>query len=154
MSRGILFSKRWLVQFNGSKVKAALELLAIIGPILCLVDCVVIPLLLMVLPLVGRHQIYHGVGDQILLLLVLAICTPTITVGFLQHKRKSVFVLMGLGCSLMLFVNFAGHGIDETVHFLLTTLGSVLLIKANFDNRQYSKGTCCSHHTHAPVQAD
>jgi hypothetical protein len=142
------------VQLNNPRVKAALELLAIVGPVLCLVDCVVIPLLLMVLPLVGMRQIYHGVGDQFLLLVVLAICTPTLAAGFLKHKRKSVFVLMALGCSLMFFVNFAGHGLDETLHFLLTALGSVLLIKANFDNRQYSKHSCCSHHAHVPVQSD
>jgi hypothetical protein len=138
-----------------SRLSAALELLSIIGPILCLVDCIVIPILLMLLPLVGIHQIYHGVGDQVLLLLVLAICTPTITLGFLKHKRKSVFVLMTLGFSSMFFANFAGHIIDDSLHFILTTLGSILLIKANFDNRQFSKNRCCAHaHAHVTVTED
>jgi hypothetical protein len=132
-----------------SKVEAVLEVLSVIGPIICLVDCIAIPLLLTVLPLVGVHQICHGVGDQLLLLLVLAICAPTLTIGFLKHKRKSVLVLMTLGFSLIFCANFAGHLIDETFHFVLTTIGSILLIRANLVNRSLRKTACCNHsHAH------
>lgn len=131
-----------------SKLQSALEVLSIVGPIVCLVDCVVIPVLLMVLPLVGVHQIFHGMGDQLLLLLVLAICTPTITAGFLKHRRKSVMVLMVVGFALMFCANFAGHAIDETLHLALSVLGSTLLIRANIVNRrlQKSSSSCCGHH--------
>ncbi len=131
-----------------SKVKTALEVLSVAGPIICLVDCIVIPLILTVLPLIGIRQICHGLSDQLLLLLVLAVCTPTLTAGFLKHKQKSVIVFMALGFAMMFFANFAGHLIDESVHFILTTIGSALLIKANFDNRQFSKSPCCAGHSH------
>ena len=142
--------KRWPVQQDksSSKWQSALEILSVVGPIICLVDCVVIPILLTVLPIIGVRQIFHGIGDQILLMLVLAICTPTITAGFLQHKRKSVIVLMSLGFASMFLANFAGHSIDEGLHWILTTLGSVFLIKANFDNRQFRKTPCCDGHCH------
>jgi hypothetical protein len=135
-----------------SRFRAALDFLALIAPIICLVDCVVIPVLLMLLPLMGIHQIYHGVSDQILLLLVLAICTPAVTSGFLKHRNPSVFVLLALGLGLMFFANLAGHVIDDSVHFCLTALGSFFLIKANLSNKQLSKHACCSHnHAHATV---
>jgi hypothetical protein len=144
------FRGQTLQNLRPTKFEAVLEVLAVVAPIICLVDCVVIPVVLTVLPLVGIHQIFHGVGDQLLLLLVLAICTPTITLGFLKHKRWSVIVLMTSGFGLMFCANFAGHLIDETVHFILTTMGSVLLVKANFDNRQFRKTPCCAHsHVHA-----
>lgn len=132
-----------------AKLEAVLEVLSVVGPIICLVDCVAIPVLLTVLPLVGVHQIFHGVGDQLLLLLVLLICAPTITIGFLQHKRKNVMVLMTLGFGLMFCANFAGHLIDETLHFVLTTMGSILLIRANLVNRRLRNTACCSKHSHA-----
>lgn len=131
------------MQLDRSRVKAAIELLSVIGPIICLIDCTIIPLLLLVLPVVGIHQVFHGIGDQLLLLLVVAICAPTVTLGFLRHRQKRVFLLMALGFTLMFVANFAGHSIDESIHFALTSLGSLFLIKANFDNRQLSKH-CCS----------
>ncbi len=131
-----------------SKLQSALEVLSIVGPIICLVDCVVIPVLLMVLPLVGVHQIFHGMGDQLLLLLVLAICTPTITAGFLKHRRKSVMVLMIFGFGFMFCANFAGHALDETLHLALSILGSVLLIRANLVNRQLQRSSSCCGHRH------
>jgi hypothetical protein len=129
-----------------TRLKTALEVLSVVGPIICLIDCIVIPAVLMVLPLVGIKQIFHGISDQILLLLVLAICTPTITTGFIKHRRVSVMIFMAIGFSLMFFASFAGHVIDESLHLILTSLGSVFLIKANWDNRQFSKGKCCEHH--------
>jgi hypothetical protein len=144
-----------LVEENArpSRIRAALDFLALIAPIICLVDCVVIPAVLMLLPLMGIHQIYHGVSDQILLLLVLAICTPAVTSGFLKHRNKSVLVLMGLGFGLMFFANLAGHVIDDSVHFCLTALGSFFLIKANLTNKRLSKHACCGHnHAQAIVQ--
>jgi hypothetical protein len=147
------------LQQNGSrssKVKAALEVLSVVGPIICLIDCVVIPIMIAALPLVGIRQIWHGVSDQLLLLLVLAICTPSLTAGFLKHKRTSVIILMTLGFGLMFFANFAGHLIDQSLHFTLTFIGSVLLVKANFDNRQLSKSPCCANddHSHSLVHKD
>lgn len=131
-----------------SRVKAALEILSVLGPIICLIDCVVIPVALMVLPVVGIKQVFHGVSDQILLLIVLAICAPTITMGFLKHKQFRVMLFMAAGFGLMFFASFGGHLIDESVHALITVFGSAFLIKANWDNRQFSKDKCCDHHHH------
>lgn len=128
-----------------SRLKTALEILSVVGPIICLIDCVVIPAVLMVLPLVGIKQIFHGISDQILLLLVLMICAPTITSGFIKHKKISVMIFMAIGFTLMFCASFAGHALDEGLHVILTSLGSVFLIKANWDNRQFSKDKCCNH---------
>jgi len=138
-------------QKSPSRLRTALEVLAVIGPIICLVDCVVIPLALMILPLVGIRQIYHGVGDQILLFVILAICMPALTLGFLKHRRKSVLALMAMGFGLIFFANLGGHLLDETIHLVVTLVGSVLLIKANLDNKRLSKCGCHSHHKHAAI---
>ncbi|MDR3612984.1 MAG: MerC domain-containing protein [Candidatus Obscuribacterales bacterium] len=130
-----------------TKLQAALEVLSIIAPIVCLADCIVIPILFMILPLIGVHQIFHGVGDQLVLLIVLSICAPTITIGFLKHRRKSVMILMMIGFALMFCANFAGQIIDESLHLALSLLGSALLIRANIINRRLQKASsCCNHH--------
>ncbi len=86
----------------------ALETLAVIGPIICLVDCLVIPIAIAILPLAGMHHVFHGIGDQFLTFLVLAICAPVMLPGFFKHRRKSVLVMMGLGFGLIFFANYAG----------------------------------------------
>jgi hypothetical protein len=129
-----------------------IEVLSLVGPIICLIDCIVIPIVLFTLPLVGVHEICHGIGDQVLLLLVFAICMPTITAGFLKHRRKSVLLLMASGFVVMFFANFAGNLFDRTIHLMLSALGSLLLIKANLENKKY-RGACCDH-GHARVQVE
>jgi hypothetical protein len=119
-----------------------LEVLAVVGPIICLIDCLVIPIALIVLPLVGINHICHGIGDQLLAFLVLAICAPTLIPSFLKHRQKSVLALMVLGFSLIFFANFAGHAIDETLHLAMSVIGSILLIKAGADNRRFNKCAC------------
>ena len=139
-----------------TKLESMLEVLSIVGPIICLIDCIVIPIVLFTLPLVGVHEIFHGIGDQVLLLLVFAICMPTITAGFMKHRRKSVMLLMASGFVVMFFTNFAGHLFDHTLHLALSALGSFLLIKANLENRKY-RGSCCDHshgHAHATVRVE
>lgn len=125
-----------------------LEVLAVVAPIICLVDCIVIPLALMLLPLVGVTHVFHGVGDQLLAVLVLLICAPVLIPGFLKHRRKSVLVLMSLGFGLIFFANMAGQAIDEGLHVVLSIAGSIMLIKANFDNKRFSKCSC-RHEGHA-----
>lgn len=132
-------------------IKAVLEVLAMVAPIICLVDCIVIPIVLAVLPFVGIHQVWHGVSDQLLALIAVGICTPVILPGYFQHKKKSVLFLMAGGFSLIFFANFAGAVIDHTLHSMIAIAGSALLIKANFDNKKFSKKCGChSRHAHAP----
>lgn len=129
---------------NTGSVRSVLETLSVVGPVICLVDCVVIPLVLALLPLSGIHHIYHGVFDQALAFIVVAICAPVIGTGFFKHRRKRVLILMSLGFGMMFFANFLGHCIDDTLHTVVTVVGSILLIKANLDNKRFSK--CGCHH--------
>jgi hypothetical protein len=69
---------------NKSRLKSAFEVLAVVGPIICLVDCIVIPIALLLLPLIGFHNVFHGIGDQVLAFLVLLLCGPSLIPGFLK----------------------------------------------------------------------
>ena len=137
-----------------SQLKSVLEVLAVVGPIICLIDCIVIPVAVALLPLVGVQHIFHGISDQIITFIVLCICAPALLPGFLKHRKTSVLLLMGLGFGLIFCANFAGHAIDETLHTLITVTGSALLIKANLDNKRFSRGhACCKHElVSLPVQ--
>lgn len=138
---------------RNSTFKTILEVLSIVGPIVCLVDCIVIPLVLAILPFVGLQNVVHGVSDQFIGLIVLAICAPVLGSGYFQHRRKSVLLFMAAGFSLIFFANFAGHCADVGVHTMLSLMGSAFLIKANLDNKRFSKSCACHSHDHDGVVA-
>jgi hypothetical protein len=131
-----------------TQIQSVFETLGLIAPILCLFDCIVLPFLSGILPLVGFTHIIHGVSDQILTLIVLTVCCPVIIPGFFKHRKVKVLILFGLACSLMLFVNVISPMLDQFLHTTLTLLSSCLLIKANMDNR---KLLACSCPTHNPI---
>lgn len=132
---------------NG-RLKTLLEVLAIVGPILCLVDCIVIPLAILLLPLIGIHHVFHGIGDQLLAVIVLLICAPVIIPGFLKHRKKRVLALMALGFGMIFFASLAGETSQQHLHIVFSIAGSLMLIRANSDNKRFSKSAgkvCCDH---------
>lgn len=134
---------------KNSKLVNTLEILGVLAPVLCLVDCIVVPLALLVLPFVGVTHVMHGMSDQLLTLLMVAICVPAVVPGFLKHRQVRVLALMAAGFGAIFFANIIGGAVDETVHFLLTACGSACLIKSNWDNRRLARvsasESCCSH---------
>jgi hypothetical protein len=122
----------------------AIEFGSRVAPVLCLVDCILIPICIPLLPFFGMNHLFHGVSDQVLLLIVVALCAPLLVPDFLKHRRMSVLVLMSAGFTLMFVANYIGHNIDELVHLSLTAMGSLCLITANRQNQKAKK--CCSNH--------
>lgn len=123
-----------------------MEFLGIVAPIVCLIDCIVLPIMAAVLPFLSMGQILHGVSDQMIAMVVFAICLTAIVPGFLKHRSKRVLFLFASGVSLMFFVSFAGKNLDHIVHALMTVAVSYLLIRANLENKKLSKCACDHHH--------
>jgi hypothetical protein len=124
------------------------EVLAITAPILCLFDCLVLPVVLPLLPLIGIHHFVHGIGDQIITLMVLSIGAPIIVPGFFKHRNIRVLAFFVLAAGIMFFNNIISTQIDELFHISLAVLSSALLIKANLDNRKLLACVCKIHVGH------
>jgi hypothetical protein len=128
-------------------LKSALEILGILAPIVCLIDCIVLPVATALLPLIGHHLV-HGLQDQVVSLLVLCICSPVILPGFAKHRNWLVLTMFALGVSLMLFINFCAVA-DDLFHVAGALVSSCLLIKANLDNKRLLSCGCHAHGHHA-----
>ena len=122
--------------FNQERWNTCLEVLSIVAPIICLFDCIVLPAITILLPFVSFKQMMHGVSDQMIAMIVLAICMTAIVPGFLKHRNKRVLVLFASGISLLFFVSFAGERLDHFLHMSMTIAVSFLLIKANLENKK------------------
>lgn len=132
-------------------LKLVSEFLAVTAPIICLFDCVVLPVLSAILPFVGIQHIVHGISDQFITALVLAVCLPVLIPGIIKHKNKSVALMFSGAICLMLFTNFMGERIDQWMHVSLTIATSFLLIRSNWLNKQLLKAIspcACAHHHH------
>lgn len=137
-------------------LKLVSEFLAIAAPIICLFDCVVLPVLSAILPFVGIQHFVHGISDQFITALVLAICLPVLIPGIVKHKNKSVAFMFSGAICLMLFTNFMGERIDQWLHICLTVATSILLIRSNWLNKQLMKAVSpcsCAHHHHEKESA-
>ncbi|HEY9681007.1 MAG TPA: MerC domain-containing protein [Oculatellaceae cyanobacterium] len=125
-----------------SQLKGTVEILGIVAPIICLIDCIALPVLTALLPLLGHHLV-HGLQDQLLCVVVLSICAPVILPGFAKHRNWIVLSMFVLGSSLMLIVNFFA-AVDEAFHLVCSLAASALLIKSNIDNKRLL--ACACHH--------
>jgi hypothetical protein len=132
-----------------SNLKVTFEVFSVVAPILCLIDCVVLPILIAVLPFLGQQHLLHGLQDQTLALIVVAMCTPVIVPGFMKHRKSSVLILFGMGIALMLFANWTELS-DQIFHVCVSMVASGCLIKANLDNKRFLAKACpCfAHHEH------
>lgn len=130
---------------------STLEILSIAGPIVCAIHCLLLPVIIAAMPLIGLQHWLHGVDEQRLTLAMLAICVPVLVPGFLKHRKKRVLVMMIAGFALILSAHYAERYIDATMHTVVAVFGSALLLKANWDNRRFTHGhLLCGHaHQHA-----
>jgi hypothetical protein len=112
---------------------------------LCLVHCLLTPLLLIALPslsvatLEGGHHIFHEVLMIILPLVALVAFIP----GFRRHHDKRVFYWSLPGLALLALAITVFHD-DILWQAAITISGSVLLIRAHILNRHLC--ACCITH--------
>ncbi len=127
-------------------MRNAFEWIGWIAAFLCLIDCIVLPILIAVSPLLGFHQIVHGVNDQLATLVVIGLCLVAFFPSFLKHRNLKVAALVALGISLVFFGNMLGESSDQALHVLLCFAGSACMIKANRLSRRLLATSCCEHH--------
>lgn len=143
--------------------------------LLCVIDCTVLPVITLLLPLFGlvaaspaQMEWMHAAGHQVALYFVLPVgLTATTTNYFFHHRKLSITAPGWLGLLLVLVANagcslpFVGH--HGAVHHLLHALhhgvahrvtnlvGCALLIASNYVSRRQEG--CAAHgpncdHTH------
>lgn len=131
---------------KNSRWKSVLDFLAVAGPIICLIDCVVLPVASALLPFLGHADIGHGINDQAIVFLVLAICLPIIIPGYMKHRNNRVLAMFAAAISIMMVVNFSGIELGEMTHGGISIVTAFLLIKANRENKKLLSGCACSFH--------
>lgn len=122
------------------------NVLSVVGPSVCIVHCLAMPVLLAVLPAFGLSRSVFGLSDQTIALIILPLCALAIIPGYLKHGKKRVLASMCLGFSLVIFGSFFAEKLwGHSGEIPINVLGSVFLITASVLNHRLRS---CFGHDH------
>ena len=138
--------------------------------ILCILDCTILPIVTLILPLLGFtsssesiHQWLHELGRSLALYFVLPVGSLTATTHYLSHKRAWIgfTAMVGLGCVWLANANCSfvtrmlhlchgssspTHHHDHGMHRIVNISGCALLLGSNYVSQRVKMG-CCSNHS-------
>lgn len=124
--------------------KSFLGILSVVAPIICLIDCVVLPIVALLLPVCGLKQ--FGVDHTIVTGVVLALCLPVLLWGCIKHRNRKVCLLFAAAFTLLILSEILENSIDKVGQFILACIVSFLLIRANYLNRRLLACSCAHGH--------
>ena len=125
-----------------------LDRIGITATSLCALHCILLPVLLPVLPLMGLSFLADHAWEHVFLLMTAALGSIALFSGFKRyHKRLYPFYLLYLGVALY----WIKHNFSETDEIYFIIAGASLIVAAHFINiklcnscKQCDEDTCSS----------
>lgn len=117
--------------------------------ILCLIHCILPPLLMLFIPMNTfsflEAEGVHGALSVVVVLSIIVAIYPTCK----KHEHRDILIIASLGILFVVGAAFITH-FNETLHIVLTMIGSILLIIAHVKNIKVRHGKCtevdkCKH---------
>lgn len=117
--------------------------LGIILSVGCLIHCILTPLVIPVLPLLGLTMEHEAFVHLILGSAVLIIAATTFIPGYLKHRDIFIMIAGFIG-ALTVMTTGIGELFNHESYTIFTISGSVILVISHYLNHKLS---CeCSHH--------
>jgi len=156
-----------------SSLQNAISKISNAASVLCVLDCTILPIITILLPLLGfatspsQAEIMHELGHSIALFFVIPVGGLTATMNYLSHANKTVahnFLSLGAVIGLsMIYVANGGHDApfivnlphefshtlhcNEVVHRIVNVVGCVMLLGSSYLWHRVSTDidgrTCC-----------
>jgi len=123
----------------------SLDTLGMAASTICLIHCMIMPLIMSSLPLLGLkwHCLNTDTAHRILAFFVIAFALSAIVPGYLKHRHSNILASMIAGLSLVLIATFAcGFALPEALEVPLITVGNLILVATHWQNRKLSD---CKH---------
>lgn len=145
-----------------------------VASLLCVIDCTILPIVTILLPLLGLgvaasyatlNARLHHIGHQMALYFVLPVGGFAMVMNYLKHEKKRLVLLSSLGMSLVYLAN-AGHNnpilalfppkiahdihCGTILHRLVNIFGCACLLSSNYLAKKMAPAACCGvdHHHH------
>ena len=119
-----------------TKIQSAGDKLAIFLSSLCVLHCVLTPILIIAIPAVGSMvAVSHDTFHDVLLYFVVPVGLAALGAGFIHHRNVRVLLVGLCGLILLAIAALAGHdNLSEAGETVLTILASCLIVVAHVFN--------------------
>ena len=119
-----------------TKMQVLSDKLAIAFSMVCLIHCLVLPILLILLPpFSGLFALDDEMFHQWMLYAVLPISIAALMMGYLHHRSYKVFLVGSIGLLLIIISTTLGHDLlGEAGEVVLSILGSMIIAYGHFRN--------------------
>lgn len=118
-------------------VRTLFDSLGIATSVICIIHCALLPVLVLLLPVLGRTFAHDDMTHKLLAFWVLAFCLLAIVPGYAKHRRPHIVGFMVFGLSLVMYATF-GHaaGLSESQETMLISIGNLIVIGTHYLNRK------------------
>lgn len=116
---------------------------------LCLVHCLLLPLMIAVFPIFGFTLMEHETFHQIILVVVIPTTALALGMGFRRHRSGLVAALGIAGVAALVIAAFAVHALGaESLERWITVGGGLLLAAAHIGNFRLTRDRHVAGHAH------
>ena len=124
-----------------------LDRFGMILSVICLIHCLITPLLLISLPILARYYLAHPMFHLMIALLIVPVGLMAFYSGYKHHRNKTVLLLGIPGLFIIAAIPYLVHEMHYPIpEAIVMTLGSVMMLSAHWINRKSCK--TCKHHHH------
>ena len=107
---------------------------------LCIIHCMLLPIIISFLPLVGLSLLENELAHKLLIYAALGIAILSFVPGYRIHKRKLVLLIASIGLLFMLVaVLYAGEAWGELAENSLVFIGGCILIVGHIYNKTFCR---------------
>lgn len=126
-----------------------LDGLAVALSVVCLIHCLLLPVSVTLLPILGLSLIGHGAFHDLMLIVVLPTSIAAFGIGCRRHGQGSVLWVGGLGLALLVIAALAVDTVwGAEAERYITMAGGVVLAIAHLMNFRYCRTADCPDHGH------
>ena len=111
----------------------------------CAIHCLMAPVTVIILPLLGLTIVDEHILHEILLYLILPSALIAITMGCRKHKDYSVATLAIIGVSLLIYTVVLHDTYNAQLITVMTFIGSTLLVVSHVRNYMLCRKADCQH---------
>lgn len=132
-----------LPEQKGASSAALLDRTGICVSVLCLVQCLLLPVVVVAAPLMAIPFLEAEVFHLLLLGLIVPIGTVAFYFGYRAHASRAPVLLGFAGIGVVLLAAVFGHDhLSPMASALWTSLGGILLISAHLLNLRHRRRAC------------
>ncbi len=110
---------------------------------LCLVQCLILPILVVASPLTSLGVFGHEAFHVVLLVLIVPISLVAFALGYRIHRNRAMLIPGLIGLAIVAVATLFGHELLSPLGTaLITSMGGLLLIAGHWLNLRQRRQTC------------